>query len=150
MNSKKVIDDFVSQKNLAIIGVSRNKKKFGNYIHNELKKKGYAMYPVHPTMESIDGEKCYESLDKLPEKVDGIVLNIPPYKAKETLAQVAQQGIKRVWLQQGSSNDEVIKECEANGLEFVANECIIMYAEPVESFHKIHRFIWKLIGKYPK
>lgn len=150
MSSRKLIDDFISKKNLAIIGVSRNKKKFGNYICKELKKKGYSMFPIHPSLEEFDGLKCYASLDRLPNSVDGVILNIPPYKAKETIAEVAQNGIKRIWLQQGSSNDEVIKECESKNLDYIENECIIMYAEPVESFHKFHRFIWKLTGKYKK
>ncbi len=150
MNKKKSIDEFVSKKKLAIVGVSRNKKKFGNYICKELSKKGYQIFPVHPSLEKVDGVECYESFEKLPEDVDSLILNIPPYKAKEAVKEVAQQGIKRVWLQQGSSSDEVLKACTDNGIEYVDNECIIMYAEPVESFHKIHRFIWKLIGKYPK
>ena len=150
MSAKELINDFVSQKNLAIIGVSRNEKKFGNYICKELKKKGYSMFPIHPNLEEYDGLRCYESLDRLPEPIDGIILNIPPDKAKETISDVAKKGIKRVWLQQGSSNDQVVKACETNELQFIQNECIIMYAEPVESFHKFHRFIWKLIGKYKK
>ena len=41
MNSKAVVDDFVSQKSFAVVGVSRNKRKFGKYIYKELKKGGY-------------------------------------------------------------------------------------------------------------
>jgi predicted CoA-binding protein len=150
MSKRKSIDEFVSQKNVAIVGVSRNEKKFGNYICKELNKKGYIMYPVHPTLEVVNDVKCYESFDKLPDDVDSVILNVPPYKAKEAVKEVAEKGFKRVWIQQGASSPEVIQECESNKIDYVNNECIIMYTEPVESFHKIHRFIWKLIGKYQK
>lgn len=150
MTEKKTVDDFISQKNIAVMGVSRNPKKFGNYIYKELKLKGYNVFAVNPHMESYEGDKVYNSLDTLPSPADGVVLSIPPEKAKEAVKEVAAKGIKRVWLQQGSSNKEVIKTCEELGLDYINNECIMMFIEPVESVHKFHRFFWKLIGKYPK
>ena len=40
-SSKAEVDQFVTQKTFAVIGVSRNPKKFGNYAFRELKKRGY-------------------------------------------------------------------------------------------------------------
>jgi hypothetical protein len=150
MTSKETVNDFVSQKNLAIIGVSRNPKKFGNYIYKELKSKDYNVFAINPNMNEFEGDKVFHSLDQLPSQVDAVLLSIPPAKAKEALKEVAKQGIKRVWLQQGSSNKDVIKTCDDLGLKYVSNECIMMYTDPVNSIHKFHRAIWKLIGKYAK
>jgi len=58
-------------------------------------------------------------------------------------------GIKSVWFQQGSSSDEAIKFCEEKGMSVVSGECIFMFAEPVDSIHKFHRWIWKIFGKLP-
>jgi len=41
MNSKKVVEDFIAQKKIAVVGVSRKKTKFGNAIYKELKQKGF-------------------------------------------------------------------------------------------------------------
>ncbi len=32
MNSKKIVEDFVAQKKIAVVGVSRKKTKFGKYL----------------------------------------------------------------------------------------------------------------------
>jgi predicted CoA-binding protein len=41
MTSRAAVDDFVAQRTLAVVGVSRSGKKFGNTIYRELKTRGY-------------------------------------------------------------------------------------------------------------
>ena len=53
MVTLKSINDFLSVKELAIAGVSRNNKKFGGMVFQELKAKGYKLYPVNPNAEMI-------------------------------------------------------------------------------------------------
>ncbi len=43
----EVTEHLVSQRNIAVVGVSD--KKFGGAIYRTLKNRGYAVYPVHPT-----------------------------------------------------------------------------------------------------
>ncbi|MCF8241552.1 MAG: CoA-binding protein [Melioribacteraceae bacterium] len=148
METKSIINDFVSQKNIAVLGVSRNSKKFGNYIYRHLRERGYNVYPVNPNTDVIEGDNCYRTISELPESVSGVILNIPPQKSLSAIDEISEKGIKKVWLQQGSSNKDVTKKCSDLKMDFIENQCIIMYSEPVESFHKFHRWIWKLIGKY--
>ena len=150
MVSKSVVDDFLSQQKLAIVGVSRSGKKFGNVIYKDLKKKEYLVFPVNPNAEKIEGDRCFPGLEKLPESVDGVVINVPPSETEKVLQVAAKQGIRRVWLQQGSESEQAIKFCEENNFNFVHGECILMFAEPVGSFHKFHRWVWKILGKLPK
>ncbi len=56
------MSSFLQSKSIAIAGVSRNPKKFGRIIYDELKKKGYNVIPINPTAEDIDGQKCYNNL----------------------------------------------------------------------------------------
>ena len=58
--------------------------------------------------------------------------------------------IKNIWMQQGSEAKDAINFCKDNGIDVVHGECILMFAEPVSSIHSLHRWINKLIGKYPK
>jgi hypothetical protein len=37
MNLKEAIDDFVAQRSLALVGISRHEKKFGNMVLREMK-----------------------------------------------------------------------------------------------------------------
>jgi uncharacterized protein len=150
MTSKAVVDDFVAQRTLAVVGVSRQSKKFGSYAFRELKQRGYRVFPVHPQAETIEEDRCYPSLRQLPEAVDGVLIVVPPDQTEQVVRDAAAAGIKRVWMQQGAASPEAIRFCRENGISEVHGECILMFAEPVKSFHNVHRWVWKLLGKLPK
>ena len=102
MITKAMIDDFISQPYLAIVGVSRKGNKFGNSAYKELKTKGYHLYLVHPSGEIIEGEQSYPSLKALPQKVGGVLVVVPPTQAEKVVREAHEAGIDRVWLQQGA------------------------------------------------
>jgi predicted CoA-binding protein len=149
MNSKKIVEDFLSQKKIAVVGVSRKKTKFGNAIYKELKQKGYNVFPINPNMQTFEGDSCYSDLLSLPEKVDAVVINVPPAQAEKVVREANQAGIKRVWLQQGSQSENAVKYCEKNGIDCVSNECILMFAQPSAFIHRAHKWIWGVLGKLP-
>lgn len=144
------VDAFVSQKTLAVVGVSRSGKKFGNVILKELMNKGYTVYPVHPEAESVNEVTCYRSLQDLPAEVGGVVLVVKPDQTMQVVKDAHAAGISRVWFQQGSENGEALAFCEQNGIDAVSRECLLMFAEPVESIHKLHRGLKGLFGRLPK
>ena len=149
MNSKKLVEEFLSQKKIAVVGVSRKKTKFGNAIYKELKQKGYNIFPINPNMQTFEGDACYPDLMSLPEKVDAVVINIPPAQAENVLREVKQAGISKVWLQQGSHSEAAEIFCEENGIDYVSNECILMFAQPSAFIHRAHKWIWGVLGKLP-
>ncbi|MCL5027942.1 MAG: CoA-binding protein [Bacteroidetes bacterium] len=150
MVKRKMIDEFLSSKKLAIVGVSRNGKKFGNTVINELRTKGYKVFPVNSHAKKINDEECFSNLNMLPEKVDGAVIVVPFYEAERVVRDALNAGINNIWLQQGSESKEAINFCESNGMNVIYGECILMFAEPTKSFHRFHRTINKLFGKLPK
>ena len=150
MNSKNIIDDFLAQKIIAVVGVSRKKTKFGNIIYRELKQKGYQVYPINPNINLIEGNVCYPDLFSLPGKIDAVIINVPPAQTERVVKEANEAGIKKVWLQQGSQSDSAIKYCEENGIDCVSNECILMFVEPSAFIHRAHRWIWGVFGKLPQ
>jgi hypothetical protein len=150
MASRAAVEAFVGQRVLAVAGVSRSGRKFGNAVCRELKAKGYRVYPVHPHATVIDGEPCYPSFAALPEKPGGVVVVVKPGEVPNVVSEAAAAGITRVWLQQGAESAEAVTFCEAQGLTVVAGECILMFAEPVGSLHGIHRWVWRILGKLPR
>lgn len=150
MTSRAAIDDFLKQKSLAIIGVSRGGKKFGNACYKELKAHGYQVFPINPHAEMIQGERCFSSLSALPEPVGGVLLTLPPVEAEKAVKEIAGSGIKRVWMHSGTESEKAIRFCQDNGIGVVHGECILMYAEPLVFFHRMHRFVRKLLGRMPK
>jgi predicted CoA-binding protein len=149
-NSRSIIQKFLSLKTIAVVGVSRNKDKFGNMIFRELRSKGYKVLAVNPNADMVEGERCYPGLGALPEKPDGVVLVIPPQETLNLIHEAAQLGIEYIWLQQGANSLKGEELCKEMNLKFVSGECIFMYLDPVESIHAFHRFFKRLFGKMPK
>jgi hypothetical protein len=150
MNTKADIQDFLSQKTIAMAGLSRDEKSFSATVNKELKARGYRVLPVNPAAESIAGEKCYPSLAALPEKVGGVVVFTQPAETEKVVRDAAAQGIPRVWIQQGAQSQAAVDFCVGNGLQLVSGKCILMFAEPVSSLHGVHRWFAKVFGQLPK
>jgi hypothetical protein len=149
MNSKKIVEDFLAQKKIAVVGVSRTKTKFGNTIYKELKQKNYDVYAVNPYITTFDDDPCYVDLQSIPEKMDAVIICIPSSQSEAIVKQAKEAGIKKVWLQQGSQSEAAVKFCEENGIDCVSNECVLMFAQPSAFIHRAHRWIWGVLGKLP-
>lgn len=145
MTTQTPAEAFADLKTLAVIGVSR-KKKFGNFIYNELKSRGYDVYPVNPHMQSFDGAPCYSSLSDAPDDIEAAVICVSRDRVMDALRDASAKGIKRVWIQQGAGSDEAKAFCAEQGLEAVFGQCILMYARPVGGIHGFHRWLWKRLG----
>jgi len=150
MTSRASIDDFLKQKTIAVVGVSRKKGKFGNTLFKELKAKGYKAFPVNPHTDTLEGERCYPSLKALPEKVDGVAIVVPPAEAERVVHEAADAGISRVWLQQGAESKEAVQFCIDHGISVVHGECMLMFAPPTAFPHRAHRFFRTLAGRMPR
>lgn len=134
MTSKKFVEDFLNQKKIAVVGVSRKKTKFGNAIYKELKQKGYKVFPINPHINVYEEDTCYPDLLSLPEKV---------------VREAKEAGINKIWLQQGSQSEETEQYCKENGIGCVSNECILMYTQPSAFIHRAHKWVWGVLGKLP-
>ena len=149
MATMETVNEFVSQKKIAVVGVSRKPQKFGSGVYRELKEKGYTVYPINPNAETIGDDTCYPSLKELPEAVDGAVLVVHPEQTDAVVRDAKEAGITRIWMQQGSQSQSAIDYCDENGISVVSKHCIFMFAEPVTSIHKFHRFFKKVFGGMP-
>lgn len=143
----QLIEQFVSSKRIAVVGMSRSGKKFGNMAAKELKAKGYEIFAVHPEAVEIDGFTCSPNLQSLTGKIDGVWISIPPKNVPPVLEEAAQIGLKNIWLQQGAWSTEVQQTIDQLGLPVVSKKCIMMYAPPVKSVHKFHRTIKGIFGR---
>lgn len=137
--------DFLSQKTLAVVGVSRA-GGFGALAVRELVKRSYRVFAVSRTAETIDGQPCHASLDALPEPVGGVLAVVPPPETEKILEDCARLGIHHVWMQQGSESPAAVAKARELGLSAVSGACVLMYASP-RGFHGFHAWLWKLFGK---
>jgi len=147
---KQAIEQFLQSKSIAIVGMSSKSAKFGNLAYKELSKKDFTLYPIHPKSKKIDGVQCFANFNDIEDKIDGVLISVQPTEMEKVVQSAHETGIKNVWLQQGAQSDSAIQFCKDNGINVVHNECILMFVEPVTSFHKFHRWVWKILGKLPK
>ena len=148
MKSQASIAAFLAEPAIAVVGVSRSGKGFGNTAARELRRKGYRVHSINPNADLIDGERCYRSLAELPEPVRALLVVVPPEQALNVVRAAAKVGMTRVWLQQGAESPLVTLACDELGLDVISGECILMFAKPT-GVHKAHRWISKVMGKLP-
>lgn len=147
--TKAQINQFLASKEIAVAGVSRDKKKFGRIVFEELKKKGYNVVPVNPNIDQVDETKCYSSVDDLPPTVKSLLIVTPKNQTDNVLRQAIHKGIKYIWVQQMSETRETVSLAQEYDREIIHKKCIFMFAEPVVGVHKIHRFLAGLFGRLP-
>jgi uncharacterized protein len=149
MTSKHAVDGFLAQRKIAVVGVSRDGRGFGYAAWKALRDKGYDAAPVNPQATAIDGQPCYRSLRDLPEPVGAALVVTPPAASGQVVQDAVAAGIRHIWLQQGAVSPDALQICREQGIEPVAGECILMFADP-GGLHKFHRWVWNVLGKLPQ
>ena len=150
MVTYKTIEEFLSPKKFAMVGVSTNKRKFGFVAYKDLINRGFNVIPVNPKATEIDGEKCYANIAEIPDDINRILIATPTSQTEKIVEQAISRGIKHIWIQQKAETDAALELAKKNDMNVVYKKCILMFAEPVSGVHKFHAFFSKLFGTYPK
>jgi hypothetical protein len=146
MTSKALVEEFISQPKLALIGVSRSGTKFSNAAQAELQAKGYTVYGINPAGGNVKGNTIYTSLADLPETVDTAIIMLKQEQTAGAVQDCVRHGIRRVWIQQGSESAEALRICREGGVQVICNECIMMFAGKA-GFHRFHRVLREFFGR---
>lgn len=142
------IESFFSGKAVAVVGVSADRKKFGNKVYRAMKERGLTVYPVNPHANFVEEDVCYPSVLNLPDTVRSIVIIVKPERVPDILKECRHKDIDTVWMQPGSESPAAAAAAALNGIQVIQGRCILMYLEPVRSFHAFHRWVEKLTGTY--
>jgi predicted CoA-binding protein len=149
MTTLRQINEFIESQPIALVGVSRNPKKFGYSAFKELKEKGMKVIPVNPEADEIMGVKSYRNVTQLPPEVKGIIVFTKKDKTASVVREAKAKGIKQIWIQQMADSKEALDELKGSDINVVTGECILMHYK-ANSIHKFHRAIVKLFGRLPK
>lgn len=104
----------------AVIGANNDPDKFGNIIYKRLKSEGYTVYPVNAMYDEVEGDTCYPDLASLPEMPEVLDMVVSPKRGKAFIDEAAKLGIKNIWLQPGTYDQELlelIKEKQLTALQ---------------------------------
>jgi len=148
------IRDFLAQRRIAMIGVSRNAKDFSRLLFAELVKRGYDMVPVNPTIDHIDSRQCFPSVQAVHPAPDAALLMTASSITAEVVRDCAAAGVRRIWMysagRQGAVNQEAVAFCRDNGLQLIEGHCPYMFLPGAAVFHRVHGLVLKITGRYPK
>ncbi|MFW6110775.1 MAG: CoA-binding protein [Thermoproteota archaeon] len=124
---ENLITEFLDKGNIfAVVGASRDPKKYGYQVYADLRKANYKVYPVNPNAYEILGDKCYPRLEELPEKPDVADLVVPPEVTEEVVKTCKKIGVDKVWMQPGSESERAIDFCNENGIKVVHGVCVMI------------------------
>jgi predicted CoA-binding protein len=143
------IEEFIASGPVAMVGVSRNPKKFGFAAFRELKEKGMDIIPVNPHAEEIHGVKVFKDVKSLPPEVKSLLIMTKKSQTPAVIKEAKEKGIRNIWVQQMSESKEVLQELAGSEINYISGHCILMFYKP-HSIHKFHRALKKLFGGYPK
>lgn len=154
METRELIDEFLSKKRLAVVGVSSDPKSISRVLITELQKRGYDIAPVNPKITDIDGLSCYASVKDVTPSVDAALIMTQPEITGEVVDECAEAGIPLVWLYRsigkGSVSEKALETCREKNIRVVPGYCPFMFFENTGFIHKFHGFLLKLGGKYPR
>lgn len=109
----------------AVVGANQDQAKYGNMIYRKLKAKGYEVYAVNPQYDTIEGDICYSNLSALPVVPQVIDMVVSPKRGRPVIEETARLGIKYVWLQPGTYDEELLSLMESLGLQQV-QACVLV------------------------
>ena len=145
MTSTRAIQRFLAAPAIAVVGVSRKSHKFGNAACRTLRDKGYRIYQIHRHATTIDDHEFFPRLADVPERVESVLIVVPHWETLDVIREAAAAGARHVWLQQGAESVASINLATSLGLDVVAGECVLMFANPT-GIHRLHRGLRQLVG----
>jgi len=149
----EIIEDFLAQKRIAMVGLSRQPKDFSVMLFDELCRRGYDVVPVNPGASEVLGRPCFARVQDIRPPVDAVLLMTSPAVTEAVVEDCAAAGVRRVWMYsagvQGAVSPKAVEFCAAHGIQVVPGECPFMFF-PHNGFHRVHGFIRKITGSYPR
>jgi predicted CoA-binding protein len=107
-------------KTVAVVGASANRSKFGNKAVRAYRDAGWTVFPVHPTLEQVEGLPAYRDLDALPvTSLDHVSFYVPPHIGVNLLEQVRRKKPAEVWLNPGSESRVLAARARVLGLNTI-------------------------------
>jgi predicted CoA-binding protein len=154
MTTLERIQEFLGHKRLAIVGVSQQPKDFSRAVFREFRNRGYDVVPVNPAVREIEGQRCFARVQDVDPPVSTILVMTPPAVTETVVRDCAEARIERVWMFRGGGTGAVsanaLKFCESNGIAVIPGECPFMFLPGGAWFHRLHGFVRKIAGSYPR
>ncbi len=123
-NPDEIRKVFTGTRTIAVVGLSPDPEKDSHKVAAYLQQQGFKIIPVYPKGETILGEKVYQNLSDIKEKVDMADLFINAGRVPDVADQAIARGdVKTLWLQSGIVNNAAAQKARDAGLTVVQSKC---------------------------
>ena len=159
-NIDKLVQVFLAQKKIALVGVSDKRETGCNMAFTRFKDAGYQVFAVNPHISSFNGAVCYPDLKSIPEKPDAVFMLTRPDVTAQIVQQCVDLGIKHVWMHcmmgtkpglaagMTSVSADAVRMCRENGISVIPGSCPNQFLNP-DFGHGMMRGLWGLLGFLP-
>lgn len=104
-------------KRVAVVGASRNRRKYGNRAVRAFLQQGYEVFPVNPHEHEIEGLRTYPTVADVPGTLDLVTMYVPPEVGVELIEGIAAKGPVELWINPGAESDLLIERARGHGLD---------------------------------
>jgi uncharacterized protein len=154
ITTRREIDEFLEGKRIAVIGVSRNPQEYSRLLFQELIRHGYDTLPINPSIDELDGSRCYKTIAEISPSPDRALIILPKDKTEQAVSDCAHAGIRHVWLHRhlagGVSDTAAVSLAKEKGIQLITGYCLLMFLPKASFFHKLHGGILGPCGLLPK
>jgi predicted CoA-binding protein len=110
---------------VAVVGLSPDSSRPSFRVADYLKRQGYTIIPVNPSVVEIMGEKCYPDLSSIEGKVDIVDIFRRSEAVEPIVEEAIKIGVKAVWMQEGIVNEKAAQRANEAGLLVVMDRCML-------------------------
>jgi predicted CoA-binding protein len=151
------VRDFLSQRKIAVVGVSDRRETGCNSNYRKFKSAGYQVFPVNPRIREFDGEPCYPDLKSIPERPDAVFVLARPDVTERIVEECASLGVRHVWMHcmmgtrpglapgMTSVSARAVEICESSGISVIPGSCPNQFLQP-DFGHRLMRGMWRTFG----
>lgn len=161
MNSiNELVNHFLSQRTIAVAGVSEKKQTPANGVYKKLKSLHYNVVALNPHLHTFDGDPCYPDLRSVPVHVDALFTSTRPETTEQIVDQCIAQNVSSIWMHNfsglqytprtssGSSvSHSAVQKCRDHNIAVIAGTCPMMFIQPRDTFHSLVRWFLSVTGK---
>lgn len=137
---KEAAREFLSQRRIAVVGVSRDSQQPANLIYRRLRDAGHEVFAVNPNAAEVEGDLAYPAASAVAGGVDGVVIVTPPEEAIHVIEDCANAGVRRIWLHRGlgpgSTSPEAVARATELGMQVIPAGCPNMFGDTSDLGHR--------------
>ena len=119
---------------VAVVGASRDRRKFGNKAVRAFLHRGYDVIPINPDGGMIEGLVTYASVLGVSRQIEMATVYVQPAVGVRLMAEIADKGIEEVWLNPGADEHAVVARARALGLDPILDCSIVGIGESPASY----------------